>query len=75
MVTGPGVLGDVQLNGKENQPSDVIGQTTKASKAPATKGLGKGEKLKGAKSKDKDVKNVSIESVVVEDAFDRLMVS
>jgi hypothetical protein len=83
MVAGPGITGDPPHDGKENKPDVHVpvqqqSATKTAVKPAATKIFGKtGEKQKALKTKEK-VKEAFVQpdgAVVMEDAFDRLLVS
>lgn len=83
MIAGPGITGDAPHDGKENKPDIPVAQQQSApktvAKAAAPKGSGKAsEKEKVFKTKDK-IKEAQGQPdggvVVMEDAFDRLLVS
>lgn len=77
MVAGPGITCDVPYNGKENKPDFVIPPqqgAIKASKPAPSKGKSN-DKHKTMKLKDKETEDQPNEPVMMEDAFDRLLVS
>jgi hypothetical protein len=82
MVTGPGVTWDAPHDGKENKPDVTVVQQQSppkiAAKPVTPKGVGKtSEKHRTLKIKErvKEVQGQPDEAVVMEDAFDRLLVS